>query len=331
MSWRLISAVLGALATLLGIFLLYRVFQRYELGEIVGALRELPPASAVWAALCTVATFVGFGAAEFLAVGYAKGRPPSPFAVFRVAVASLGVGHSIGLAALSSGAIRYRMYTRQGLDLIQVAKIIFFSGVTVCLGIFVTASALILLRTELVAQLVRIRPGLLVIIAAVFAGIAIAYPLLCMIRRRPIRLRRTSIWLPKGRLAVAQLAVGALNQMLIVATFYACVAPFTKTAFLPIAALYVGADATAIVAHVPGGWGMLEYIVLHFLNEPRLIAGIVVFRAIYYLAPLFIGLTVFLADESMNMLKDRPRRRAANHPLRARASDDSAHVSRCQL
>jgi glycosyltransferase 2 family protein len=331
MSWRLISAVLGALATLLGIFLLYKVFQRYELDEIVGALRELPPANAVWAALCTVLTFAGFGIAEFLAVGYAKGKAPSPFSVLRVAVAALGIGHSIGLAALSSGAVRYRMYTRQGLDLVQVAKIVFFSGLTVCLGILVTASALILLRTKLVAQLLQLRPTLLVIIATVFAGLALAYPVLCTVRRRPIRLRRTSIWLPRGSLAVAQLAVGALNQMLIVATFYACLSPFTETGFLPIAALYVGADATAVVAHVPGGWGVLEYIVLHFLSEPRLIAGIVVFRAIYYLAPLLIGLTVFLADESMNMLRDRLRQRAAGDPLRVRANDDGAHVSRCQL
>ncbi len=311
MNWRLISAVLGALATLVGIFLLYRVFQRYELTDIVGSLHEVPSANIAAAALCTVLAFIGFGVAEFLAAGYAKGRPPRFLPVLRVAVASLGVGHSIGLAALSSGAIRYRMYGRQGLDLVQVAKIIFFSGITVSLGMLVTASVVTLLRTELVAELVRLEPGLLIVIALLFAAVAAAYPVLCLIRRRPIRLRRTSIKLPNVWLALAQIAIGTANQMLVVAIFYFCVGPFTKAAFLPIATLYVGSDAAAALAHVPGGWGMLEYIMLHFLGERRLIAGIMVFRVIYFLIPLFIGLTVFLADESINMLRDKPRRRAA--------------------
>jgi len=311
MNWRLISAVLGALATLLGVFLLYRVFQRYELAEIVGALRDMPHSSAAAAALCTVLAFLGFGVAEFLAVGYAKGKPPAFLPVLRVAVASLGVGHSIGLAALSSGAIRYRMYSRQGLDLVHVTKIVSFSGVTVALGMLVTASILTLLRTELVAELVQLSPALLVGIALLFASIVAAYPVLCAFRRRPMRLRRTSIKLPNLRLALAQISIGAFNQMMIVGAFYFCVASFTKTAFLPIAALYVGSDAAAVVMHVPGGWGMLEYIMLHFLGEPRLFAGIVAFRVIYFLAPLFIGLTVFLAEESLNMLRERPRRRAA--------------------
>lgn len=313
MNWRLISAILGALATLLGLFLLYRVFQRYELSELLEALHKMPATQIAWAGLCTLAAFLGFGAAEFLAVGYARGKPPGFLAVLRVAVAGLGVGHSIGLAALSSGAIRYRMYARQGFDLVEVAKIIFFSGVTVAMGLMATGADLILLRTDLVAELVQVRSGVLMALAATFVTLTVGYPVLCHVHRRPLRLRRTSIRLPKPALAVAQIAVGSLNQMLIVATFFACLAPFTSKGFLPLAALYVGADATAVVSHVPGGWGLLEYIVLHFLNEPRLIAGIVAFRAVYYLVPLFVGLTVFLADESVHMLKERrPRRRAAS-------------------
>lgn len=312
MSWRLISGLLGVLATALGLFLLYRVFQRYEMSELLTSFHKMPPTQIAWAGLCTTLAFLGFGFAEYLAVGYARGKPPAFLPVLRVAVAGLGVGHSIGLAALSSGAIRYRMYTRQGLDLVDVAKIIFFSGVTVAMGLMATGAALILLRVELVAKLVQVRPGILIAMAITFVALTIAYPVLCYVRRRPIRFRRTSVRLPKPALALAQIGVGALNQMLIVATFYACLAPFTAQSFLPLAALYVGADATAVVSHVPGGWGLLEYIVLHFLNEPRLIAGIVAFRAIYYLAPLFVGLTVFLADESVHMLKDRPRRRAAS-------------------
>ncbi len=64
-----------------------------------------------------------------------------------------------------------------------------------------------------------------------------------------------------------------------------------------MAAVYVGSNATGLIGHVPGGWGVLEFGVSSFLPGTRLMAGLLVFRIVYYLVPFLIGICTLLADE----------------------------------
>lgn len=314
MNWRLITPILGALAALFGLFLLIRVFQRYEVAEIRAALGAIPATNLALAAGLSLAAFLGFAVAEYLGLCYAARRCLSFPQIILVTVGALGIGHSLGLAALSSGAVRYRMYSRRGVQLAATAQVILFSGITVALGIMVVSTVLLALNGTEVARLLRLPTPPLILAAAVFILIVVAYPVACALIRRPIRFRGASFRLPSLKLALAQIATGSVNTCLIGGALYACLAPLTPAGFLSVLSLYVGADAAAIIGHVPGGWGVLEYVMVHFLGEPRVIAGVVAFRAIYYLVPLIIGLAVFLKDESANMLSTRPtatRKRAA--------------------
>ena len=71
---------------------------------------------------------------------------------------------------------------------------------------------------------------------------------------------------------------------------------------------------SAVVGHVPGGWGLLEFIVTNALSgDGQVLSGIVLFRAVYYLFPLFVGLLIFLIDE----VRGRRRTRGADQPVEA--------------
>jgi glycosyltransferase 2 family protein len=312
MKWRVFTPILGALATLFGVFLLIRVFQRYEVAEITEALAQIPALHLWLAGALSAAAFLGFALAEYLGICYAARKCLSFPQILQVTVAALGIGHSLGLAALSSGAVRYRMYSRRGVDLVATAQIILFSGVTVGMGIMVVSVALLALNGPVIAKLLGLPTSPLVVTAAIFALIVLGYPITCALVRRPICIRGTAIRFPSLGLALAQIGTGTMNVLLIGSALYATLSPFTPASFLSVMTLYVGADAAAIVGHVPGGWGVLEYVMLHFLDEPRLIAGVVAFRAIYYLVPLVIGLAIFLKDESANALSDRPKADSGN-------------------
>ncbi len=307
MKWRLVMPILGALATLFGVFLLIRVFQRYEVAEITTALAQIPAINLWLAGALSVAAFLGFAVAEYLGICYAARRCLTFPQTILVTVAALGVGHSLGLAALSSGAVRYRMYSRRGIDLVATAQVILFSGVTVTMGIMVVSTVLLALNGSVIAQLLGMPAPPLIAIAAVFTLLVVGYPIACILVRQPIHIRKRAIRFPSLKLALAQVGTGTLNVLLIGGALYACLSPFTSAGYLSVMTLYVGADAAAIIGHVPGGWGVLEYVMLQFLDEPRLIAGVVTFRAIYYLVPLIIGLAIFLKDESANALSDRPK------------------------
>jgi uncharacterized membrane protein YbhN (UPF0104 family) len=52
-----------------------------------------------------------------------------------------------------------------------------------------------------------------------------------------------------------------------------------------------------LVTHVPGGLGVIEGAVMYLLPGKSLIGPLIVFRVIYFLVPLAIGVTVFLIAE----------------------------------
>jgi glycosyltransferase 2 family protein len=99
---------------------------------------------------------LGFVAASYLcltgfdalAVRYA-GRSLPYRQVALTSFVSLSIGHNVGGAAFSSGALRYRFYSGFGLSALDVGKIIVFCGLTVTLGLVTLAGIALLLGPEL--------------------------------------------------------------------------------------------------------------------------------------------------------------------------------------
>src|SRR4051812_25484166 len=112
-----------AVAALVGAYLLYRVFQKHDLNEIMEAIGELPAKNILACALFSAGSYACLTVSEYLSLRYARANRLSFGRMAVVTFASLGIGHSVGLSAVSSGAVRYRMYSRSGLDGEAVAKI----------------------------------------------------------------------------------------------------------------------------------------------------------------------------------------------------------------
>ena len=71
--------------------------------------------------------------------------------------------------------------------------------------------------------------------------------------------------------------------------------------------LLLASVATAM-AHIPAGIGVLEAVFIallgHLVPQPQLLAGLLAYRAFYYLGPLLLAVGAYLAFEA------RGRRRA---------------------
>ncbi|MBX6373110.1 MAG: UPF0104 family protein [Acetobacteraceae bacterium] len=303
--FRLTDRAVGRLRLLLALaavslagFLLYRALRRYDLSEIVASVMAIPPAR--------LALTGGFAAASYLCLtGFdalalrCVGRPlPYP----RVALASfvsLSIGHNVGLAALSSGTIRYRFYSRWGLGAGEIAKVILYCAITVGLGLAALGGAALLLRPALAEEVTRLgRPTVMGLGAACLA-LVIAYPVLAALRRcAPLRLGRWSLELPEPRLALAQIGIGALNFACVAACLHqALLTARPDLPYLSVAAIYVIANVAAIVTHVPGGLGVIEGVVLLLLPQPGVVGALIAFRVAYYLVPLGLGGLLFLLAE----------------------------------
>jgi len=201
------------------------------------------------------------------------------------------------LAAMSSGAIRYRFYSRWGLTTGEVAKLIVFCGVTVGLGLVTLGGLALLLMPDLSGRLTGIDPTYARGLGALCLAIPATYFLLAMTRSAPVQISRWSLEMPTPRVAAAQIVLGAINFALVAACLHQSLNAFADVAYPAVATVYVLANSAAIASHVPGGLGVIEASVLLLLPGHSSLAAVLLFRLAYFILPLLFGLVAFLLSE----------------------------------
>ena len=305
LSW---SAWLGIVSVLLAAFLLYRTLSGYSIQEIASSITSAP----AW----RLGAAMGFAAAsyfcltffDYLALRYVKHPLAYPKAAL-TSFSALSLGHSIGFSGLSSGAIRYRYYSRWGLGVADVAKLVLFCGTTVALGMIALGGIALLLKSQAATELTGFsRTGVVALGVACLASLAIYLALAAWVRQ-PLKIRKWEIEMPSLRLALAQVGIGAANFACVAACLHQAVSAFADVPYVTVAAAFIIANTAALLAHVPGGLGVIEAVVVNLIPESGVFAAVLVFRVVYFLVPLGVGAATFGISEFM--LKRRSATSAA--------------------
>ncbi|MBO6718805.1 MAG: UPF0104 family protein [Rhizobiaceae bacterium] len=294
---RVIQYAIAAVAVALALFLLYRTLSRYEPGELVTAVGAVSVAQIVMALAFAAASYGTLTLFDWLALRYA-GRPLPWRQAALASFCSLSLGHNIGFAALSSGAIRYRFYSRWGLRPVDVARVILFCALTVGIGLITLAGLALTFGPQIGADLTGFSPsavrGVGVLCLAVSAGYAgLAY----LADGKTLSLRGHVLEMPRLSMALAQIAAGTLNFAFVAAALHQAVISVAEVPYLEVAAVYVSANVATLITHAPGGLGVIESVVVFLLPQASMIGAVLVFRFVYYLVPLALGGAVFLASE----------------------------------
>jgi glycosyltransferase 2 family protein len=292
----------------LAAFLVHRALRQYSMSEILESLKAISVRHLALAAAFTAGSFICLTGTDTLAVRY-TGRDLPYRKIALASFASLSIGHTLGLAALSSGAIRYRFYTGWGLSPGDVGRIILFCAVTVAVGMATAGGLASLIQPGLVAQMFKVAPGVVVALGVLLLLLVVIYLGLAAFVHRPIRIRHFELPVPRLSLALGQVAVGSTDFFLVSAVLHQLLSATAEIDYFPIAATYVVANAAAIVTHVPGGLGVIEAVILSLVPGANVIGALVAFRAIYYLVPFLIGCTVLAIAEIV-----RRQRRIAVDP-----------------
>jgi uncharacterized membrane protein YbhN (UPF0104 family) len=308
--WMLALSV-AALA--LTAYLLYHTLSRYSLDEIVASLRALPLRRLAFAGCFAAASYGCLTGFDWLALR-SIGRKVPYRKVALASFISLSLGHSIGFAGLSSGAIRYRFYARWGLSAGDVAKVVVFCGVTVALGLTLLGGLALLLQPALAETITRLDRPMVIVIGVAGLAIVAAWLVLPFWMHRPIGFRRWTIEVPRFRLAAGQVVVGALNFACVAACLHQTILAVQNVDYLSVATVYVIANATTMITHVPGGLGVIESVVMVLLPGANLIGSVLAFRCIYFLVPLALGSLTFAVTEIAFRRADAARKDAKSTP-----------------
>lgn len=293
---RWISLASFALAPA-AVFIVFRAIQDVTLTRAIASLQHVGPKQLLLAGLCTAGSYATLTAFDWLGTRYAG----SDLRYSRVALASflgLSIGHTVGFAPFSSGAIRYRYYTRWGLSMSQIALIVLFSAVTVTVG-EIGLAAVALLGQPGFAQKVLATDSiaLSLLLGAICAMLIVAYLGLCFGRRRSFRLFRWRVSTPPPRLALLQIAAGLVNYCLVTLALQVLLSASAPISFFATAAAYMLASVAALLSHIPGGIGILEATIALLLPSQDVLGPLIAFRCVYFFAPLALGLVVLAASE----------------------------------
>ncbi|CEO91174.1 lysylphosphatidylglycerol synthase domain-containing protein [Sinorhizobium fredii] len=270
-------------------WLIYRTLRQYTFDEIVRSMLQIPVGHLLAGIGFVFLSYFCLTLFDTLAVRYVGQKLPYR-QVALASFTSLSIGHNVGVAALSSGAVRYRFYSRWGLSVEQVAKIILFCGVTVGLGLVTLAGLCCLIMPESAARIIGLsESGARLLGIACLAG-SFGYVVLAGFLRGSLRLLRWKFEMPPQQIAAGQVVVGTANFLCVSACLHQLVLAFGDAGFFETATAYVGANLTALVSHVPGGIGVLEATIAFLLGQPASIGALIAFRAIYFFLPLPLGL-----------------------------------------
>jgi glycosyltransferase 2 family protein len=293
---RIAPVILGLVLVCIAAFLLHRTLSRYRIEEIEESLSRIPVSRIALAGFFAAASYLCLTGFDWLALRFVGKR----LSYRRVALASfcsLSLGHNIGFAALSSGALRYRFYSRWGVSGENVAKIILFCGVTVGIGLIGLGGGVLLLRSALAAQLTGLSQSTVTGMGFVCLLILAVYLALCAGVRKPLRVRNWRFEMPSLRLGLAQAIIGPLNFACVAACLYQTLVAAADISYLAVAAVYVIANVTALISHVPGGLGVIESVVLYLIPQADAVGALIAFRVVYFLIPLCIGGPIFALTE----------------------------------
>jgi uncharacterized membrane protein YbhN (UPF0104 family) len=209
---------------------------------------------------------------------------------------NLTLGSIIGAAG-----IRLRLYQQLGVTGADVARIIAISVGINWLGYALVAGVLFAANLVSLPEAWHVNPATLPTIGWVLIAIVAAYiGATAFVGDTNFRVRGKDLCVPKLAAALVQLALGSANWMIMGAVLY-CLMRSEASYPLTLSVVMV-ASVAGIISRIPGGIGVLEAtsiaILAPQLGETKVLAGILAYRAIYYLSPLMLATVGLLTFEA---------------------------------
>ena len=299
-----LSGIVGALVTvtiiLVALWFLHRELAGISLAAILSHIRSVPTWSLIAAsgfAVCSYAVLTGYDAVALRYLGRDIPYRQSALTSFM----AFAVGHNVGVASLSGGSIRYRMYTLAGLNASEVARLIVFISSTFGIGASALLGISLLLMPATQTAILRLPAPVAQVAGYVLLSVPFLYVALTMLRVSPVRFGNWSISIPSTRIAVAQVGIAAADIMFAAATLFVLLEPQLHIGFLSFLGIFMLALGAGVVSNVPGGIGVFEAVLVAALPHvelPALLGTIIIYRLIYYVGPLILALLLLVGHES---------------------------------
>ncbi len=291
------APLVGAALFVAAVAVLHNELHDVHYRELSAAVRGLPAGGVLLALALTALNYLVLTGYDLLAVDYAGVRLDRA----RVALTgflSYAISNSVG-GVFSGAAVRFRAYTRWGVSAFELSRIVLFQTTTFWLGLLVLGGATLGFAPH---PWLRDLPGAPVArgVGLALLGLGVAYAVLPLVRRAPLRLGRFEVPVPGPGLAAGQFALSILDWWLAAAILQVLLPP-GAVPFGELLGAFLAAQMVGLASHVPGGLGVFETLMVlalrPYVPAASVLPALVLYRAVYYLVPLSVALGLLVLDE----------------------------------
>src|SRR5690349_13952094 len=281
-------------------YVLYHMLRGIDTGEVIEAIKSTEVYQIALAALFVAAGYFTLTFYDLFAVR-AIGQTHIPYRINALAAfTSYSIGHNVGASVFTGGAVRYRIYSARGLNAIDVAKICFLAGLTFWLGNAAVLGLGIAYHPEAAAAIDQLPPWVNRSLAITIIIALIAYVVWVSTQPRVVGRGPWTVVLPGGSLTLLQIAIGILDLGFCALAMYVLVPDEPNLGFIVVAVIFVSATLLGFASHSPGGLGVFDAAMLVGLwqmDREELLAGMLLFRMLYYIGPFVISVILLTLRE----------------------------------
>jgi uncharacterized membrane protein YbhN (UPF0104 family) len=302
--------------TVIGIacYVLYHMLRDIDTFEVLEAIKSTEPRSIALAALFVAAGYFTLTFYDLFAMR-TIGRRDIPYRINALAAfTSYSIGHNVGASVFTGGAVRYRIYSAWGLNAIDVAKICFIAGLTFWLGNAAVLGLGIAYHPEAASSVDQLPSWLNRLIAIALIVCLVSYVIWVWIQPRNVGRGPWTVVLPGGPLTLLQIGIGIVDLGFCALAMYTLVPDEPNLGFVVVAVIFVSATLLGFASHSPGGLGVFDAAMLVGLwqmDREDLLAGMLLFRLLYYIAPFVLSVILLTFREVIVGARSKRLREAA--------------------
>ncbi len=293
--WGKVGVLLSITIIAVAAVVLYHMLRGINVDDVVDAIEAVEKHDVAKAALFVAAGYFTLTFYDLFALR-TVGRADVPYRVAALAgFTSYAIGHNVGASALSGAAVRYRVYSAHGMSVIDVAKVCFVAGLTFWLGNATVLGLGVAIAPQAASAIDQLPPLFNRILAFVILGILATYVGWVWRTPRVVGRHNWLVTLPNGPLTLLQIAVGIVDLGCCAAAMYMLVPDEPYIGFVTLAVIFVSSTLLGFASHSPGGLGVFDAAMLVALwqfDTEDLVAGLLLFRLLYYLVPFAISLAI---------------------------------------
>ncbi|NIY47239.1 lysylphosphatidylglycerol synthase domain-containing protein [Cedecea colo] len=198
--------------------------------------------------------------------------------------------------------MRYRLYSRLGLPGSTITRIFSLSISTNWLGYILLGGVIFTAGVVQLPDHWYINQTTLRIIGIVLLAIIVAYLWFCAFaKHRHMTVKGQKLVLPSFKFAVAQMLISSANWMAMGAIIWLLLGQEINYFF--VLGVLLVSSIVGVIVHIPAGIGVLEAVFIALLagehtSHGAIIAALLAYRLLYFIAPLLLAIVCYLALES---------------------------------